>query len=118
MASIGTIRQYRPPFSGDKINTQGNLKIGISIGQKDYMSWKQDSSLNQRDPLSYDATDKDFYFYIYSASDNISNKEKYKIHMGRTCMYETQQAINNAVIQFPSNPPKSVLVETVQCEPN
>lgn len=107
MASIGTIRQYRPPFPKDGINTQGSLKIGISIGQKDYMSWRRDISPENRDQ-EYNPTDQDFYFIINGQ----------EIHMGRTCMYETQQAINNAVIQFPSNPPKSVLVETVQCEPN
>ena len=91
MASIGTIKQFKGPFdAGYTLPLQnGNCKIGISIGEKDFMRISQQNS--------------GFKFVI--------NGEQ--LYMGRTCMYQSDRQIDNVTISFPQGAPLSTIVDVV-----
>ena len=103
MAEIGTIEQYKGPFTvGYELNLQGNCKIGISIGEDDFMSWK--SYYNEETKKWIQG--QDFVFIINNQT----------IHMGKTYIYETDSQINNTIIHFPDGAPLSTIVNVVYCE--
>lgn len=94
MINYGTIQQYKGPFqSGYTISLEKSCKVGISIGEKDFMK------LGSQE---------------YSSLQFNINGEN--IHMGRTYMYEVDNPIPAGTIIFPSGAPQSVLVEVVYCK--
>lgn len=102
MIDVGIIKQYRGPFEpNQEIDLQGNCKIGISISEDDLMSWKAHKEENTW-------VGQDFVFII---NEQI-------IHMGRTCMYETDNQINNVKISFPDGAPLSLIIDAVYCDEN
>lgn len=93
---VGSLQQVKGPFeTGEEIRITGarTCKIGISIGEDDFMSWKSDIETGKQG--------EDFVFTI--------NGEE--IHMGRTYMYEVDYPVSNAIITFPSGAPQSVIVD-------
>lgn len=93
---VGSLQQVKGPFeSQDEIRVTGAraCKIGISIGEDDFMSWKSNIETGKQG--------EDFIFTI--------NGEE--IHMGRTYMYETDHPVSNAIITFPDGAPQSVIVD-------
>lgn len=93
---VGALQQVKGPFNtGEEIKITGAraCKIGISIGEDDFMSWKSNIETGKQG--------EDFVF-------TINEKE---IHMGRTYMYETDTQISNAIITFPDGAPQSVIVD-------
>lgn len=98
--TVGVIEQYKGPFGqGYTLNLNGNCKIGISISEDDFMSWK---ARKEGDKW----VGQDFIFYINDQS----------IHMGRSYMYETDTQINNTKITFPQGAPLSTIVDITYCE--
>lgn len=94
----GVIRQFKGPFpSGYVLNLQGNCKVSVSIGQKDFMKYGSQAGQNDK---------KSFQFIL--------NNEL--IYMGRSGMYETDSQLNTTVISFPEGAPSSVIVDVVYCE--
>lgn len=100
----GKITQYQGPFSeGEQLNFEGDLryKIGISIGEDDYMSF---SGINRENFQSIPVV--------------INNKQ---IQIGKTYIYEPgfalQQEIGNFFqISFPKGCPPSTLIEITTME--
>ena len=96
----GIIKQFRPYYTNNTINLPSfpidyssnkpeYIKIGISISDKDYMSWQEDGG-----------------FYFNFGDDDIK--------MGKTCMYETERILADGLsITFPSGCPQSTLVQVV-----
>ena len=100
MATEGTIEQYQGPFlTGSSLTLLGDCRIGISIGEDDYMK------------LGSTSGNKSFRFTINGN----------QIWMGRTYIYQTERQLvsntiaRNTVITFPDGAPASVLVEAVYC---
>lgn len=91
MAEARRLKQFKGPFAvGQAVNLgKGNCKIGISIGEKDFMRISQQNS--------------SFQFEI--------NGQLF--FMGRTCMYQTDQKIDDATIVFPNGAPLSTIVDIV-----
>lgn len=97
--AIGVIKQYKGPFqAGYTINLTGNAcKIGVSISEDDFMSWG--------------ATQDNGKWY---GQDFILKIKGQQIHMGRTYIYETQQAVNQPIpIIFPQGAPTSLIIDVV-----
>ena len=94
--TIGTIEQFKGPFTSPstvQIPSSSNCKIGISIGEDDFMllgSSSSDSSLKI----------------------NINGQQ---IWMGKTYIYEIGQQIDNTVLSFPEGAPNSTIVDVVYC---
>lgn len=99
MAKVGIIEQYKGPFDEDyELDLKENCKIGISIGEDDFMSWNPNKENGAQ-------VGQDFVFLI-------NDKE---IHMGRTCMYEIDNQIEETNIKFPDGAPLSLIVDVVYC---
>lgn len=96
----GIIKQYKGPFiEGYELILQGNCKIGISISEDDFMSWKAHKVGN-----------------IWIGQDFIFTINNQIIHMGKTYIYETDNQINNTKITFPGGAPLSLIVDVVYCD--
>ena len=99
--AIGVIKQYKGPFpTNHEINLTGNAcKIGISISEDDFMSWG----------ASYDQNKQEWH-----GEDFIVNIKGQQIHMGRTYMYQTQQAVTQPIIvKFPDGAPTSLIMDVI-----
>ena len=98
MAQLGQIEQKKGPFPINTFYTfSPAARIGMSIGQKDFMYW---------DPYNT-GIGQDFIFTIQSGNE--SPKE---IHMGRTFIYEVvQNPLNNVTITFPDGTPDSFIMD-------
>lgn len=99
--NIGVIKQYKGPFTkNDIINLTGNAcKIGISIAEDDFMNWG----------ATYNSETGQWY-----GKDFIINIKGQQIHMGRTYIYQTQQAVNQPIpISFPDGAPTSLIIDVV-----
>ena len=109
----GTIAQYRGPFPiGYTLNLEGqspnnNCIIGISVDEKDYMS----------NGTPHDEDRNHTWGRLYG-EDIVFTINNQQIHLGKTQMYETEQQINNTIIQFPNGAPASLKVEIVYLNPN
>lgn len=96
MASYGRIMQYKGPFTaGATIELEASSKIGISINEKDFMSWPN------------------FQFWFVEDIDGLIYNI---IRMGRTQMYEIDNPISINRIYFPNGAPESTIVQIVYCE--
>lgn len=99
----GQVLQYQGPFDpGDSISFQEGqhnvlCKIGISIGEKDYMSFTGIDREN------------------FESIPVIINQEW--IQIGRTYMYEPGFPLSSLTISFPKGCPISTLVEVVTMRP-
>lgn len=94
MTNIGVIEQYKGPFiEGYELNLKGNCKIGISIGENDFIKLGSENNTS----------------FVFIINNQI-------IHMGKTCIYETDNQINDTIIQFPNGAPLSTIVDVVYCE--
>lgn len=92
--AVGVIEQFKGPFnSNSTLSSDGNCKIGISIGQDDFYL------------LGSTSGDKGLRFLINGK----------QIWMGRTYMYETGEQIDNTVISFPDGAPPSTTVNMMYC---
>lgn len=104
--NVGTIQQIQGPLEANTtiIAAAANTsyKLGISLGEDDYMSWKSDQ-WSEQNPNA-----KDFRFVLNNQI----------IHLGRTQMYETQQSINNTSLVFPDGAPASLKIQVVHCPVN
>lgn len=98
MAKAGVIQEFKGPFKQELGNTQlsisGNCKIGISIGEDDFMS------------LGNQDFNRSLRVFI---NDN-------EVWMGRTYIYETGEQVNKTKIVFPNEAPASTIVDVVYCE--
>lgn len=93
--SMGQIIQIKGPLNeGQSYKFSPAVKIGMSIGQKDFMYWKN-------------GIGQDFIFTI-----KVGNGNEETIHMGRTYIYEvTQNSLNNVEITFPDGTPDSFIMD-------
>ena len=92
--AVGVIEQYKGPFGqGYTLNLNGNCKIGISISEDDFMRLGSEN----------------YTSFQFTINDQL-------IHMGRSCMYETDTQINDTKIQFPQGAPLSTIVDITYCE--
>lgn len=105
MANVGNIIQHQGPFTASStfgiLNGQ-HCKIGISIGQDDFMFWPTSTALG--------GYGHPFYFEINGQ----------KIEMGRTFMYQTDASVDMTHIpsstislKFPDGAPASTIVDIV-----
>lgn len=97
--AIGVIKQFKGPFEENQsISLTGNAcKIGISIAEDDFMSWG--ATYNQGE---------------WRGKDFIINIKGEQIHMGRTYIYQSQQAIDQPIlISFPDGAPTSLIIDVV-----
>lgn len=103
----GTIKQFRGPFTENATINLGsgekNCIIGISVNQDDFMSWRHPNSSGV-----IPGYEKDIKFTINGST----------IHLGRTCMYQTGQQINDTILTFPEGAPPSTKVQIVYCDQN
>ncbi len=104
--NVGKIQQVQGPLEANTtiiVSTANtSYKLGISLDEDDYMSWKSDQWSIQ------DPNAKDFKFILNNQI----------IHLGRTQMYETQQSINNTSLVFPDGAPASLKIQVVHCPVN
>lgn len=99
MAKVGIIEQYKGPFrEGYELILEESCKIGISIGEDDFMSWKTHKENN-----------------IWVGQDFVFLINDQEIHMGRTCMYEIDTSIEETKISFPDGAPLSLIVDVIYC---
>ena len=121
----GQVLQYQGPFDpGDSISFQEGqhnvlCKIGISIGEKDYMGW---NDLPEK-PEDFNGTqiewenlnlDKINRKNFQSIPIKINDEQ---IEIGRTYMYEPGFPLSSLTISFPKGCPTSTLVEVVTMKP-
>lgn len=88
----GVIGQIQGPLtSTDMINFNNNyIKLGISIGEKDLMTYEQ----------------SEYKGFIFQIDNEI-------IRLGRDGMYETDDVVQISQLKFPQGAPASLLVEYV-----
>lgn len=99
--AIGVIKQFKGPFKENQsINLTDNpCKIGISIAEDDFMSWG----------AIYNSKTKQ-----WQGKDFIINIKGEQIHMGRTYIYQSQQAVDQPIsISFPDGAPTSLIIDVV-----
>lgn len=97
MIKAGIIKQYKGPFQpGQELILNGNCKIGISMNEDDFMSWK-----------AYKEND------IWKGQNFIFSINEQIIHMGRTYIYETDNKINQVKLAFPDGAPLSLIIDVV-----
>lgn len=119
MSGIGSIEQRKGPFTiGSSFQYNGSYIIGVSLGEKDYMSYDNNSPTYKMyedypSPSTYGYYEYgDVYFVLTESTDTgiaIST-----VHLGRTSIYETQQAIKNPLFSFPEGAPASLIIDLVQ----
>ena len=119
MANVGVIEQYKGPYSPGTVEnpniilTGNACKIGMSISEDDFMSWQA-----TQDEQTKQWSGKDFVFKIILSIPQLNSEtpkiQIEQIHMGRTFMYQSQQAVNQPIrIFFPDGAPTSLIVDVV-----
>lgn len=109
---LGVLQQFKGPFPAATtlpIDSNSHLKIGISVGEKDYMNFPP-SSVAKTFPSSVMNQTINGLPVVINTSSIPST-----IYIGRTFMYETDHVIINASISFPIGAPESTLVDIVYC---
>ena len=117
--AIGVIKQYKGPYSpgtreNPNITLTGNAcKIGMSISEDDFMSW---GAIYNNETKQWEGKDFIFKMILSISKPNSTNLTEYEeqIHMGRTFIYQSQQAINQPIkIYFPDGAPTSLIIDVV-----
>lgn len=99
MAAIGTMQQYQGPFnSGYTITLTGSCVIGISLNEDDYMSTRGSTEQAQNSKV-------DFKFLIDSVQRTFQ--------IGKTFIYQTEEAAKVTSITFPEGAPASLLIDVI-----
>ena len=99
MAVIGTMQQYQGPLNpGSTISLTGNCVIGISLNEDDYMSTRGSTEQERNNKV-------DFNFLINSVPQTFQ--------IGRTFIYQTEQAAKVTSISFPQGAPASLLIDVI-----
>lgn len=99
MAVIGTMEQYPGPFDpGYTISLTGSCVIGISLNEDDYMSTRGNTEQARNSKV-------DFNFLINSVPQTFQ--------IGRTFIYQTEQAAKVTSISFPDGAPASLLIDVI-----
>ncbi len=108
---MANIRQEQGPFPINySISIKQQAKIGISIGQKDFM---------------YISGNKSSFKFIIDTGKTDETTEEHLIWMGRSCIYETDDYTQNNTtvypyikqIIFPQGAPQSCLVNITLLPP-
>lgn len=101
MINSGHMKQFKP-YSNDSvevnINNGSKCRIGISVGQDDFMSWKASQNPNTG---------------IWSGEDIVFILNGEQIHLGRTYMYQAQEQKVNTKLIFPYGAPPSTKIQVV-----
>lgn len=111
--ATGTIIQKKGPFTEDEsFNFTGLYIIGVSLGEKDFMSYNnQDPSYSVYEDYPR-SSDLEYTYHQYGDLYFILNNKE--IHIGRANRYETQEPIENPTIVFPDGAPASLIIDLVQ----
>lgn len=97
--AIGVIKQFKGPFKKNQSIsfTDNPCRIGVSIAEDDFMSWGATYSQDG-----------------WQGKDFIINIKGEQIHMGRTYIYQSQQAVDQPIsISFPDGAPTSLIIDVV-----
>lgn len=101
----GTVGQYKGPFSANQIisiDTEYNLQLGISIGEKDAMvNW---SSLSEEE-------EKEKWPWTPSSLIVIIDGNEKQTVLGKKYIYNPDTKIFHHTIVFPNGAPASTIVD-------